>query len=136
MFRRGYTKNSRVIPLLYTGGVARTRDGVVPNFCTIQGNHPVQSTVHPSLVKEGKIHFMKKIPIFTIIFYQKYLSLDQGLIPRFLGLQKKVCMYYPTCSEYMKQAVEKYGFFKGLGLGLKRLGRCHPGNTPKVDLVP
>ena len=40
----------------------------------------------------------------------------------------KVCRFYPTCSEYTKQAIEKYGILKGGWLGLKRICRCHPGN--------
>lgn len=36
------------------------------------------------------------------------------------------CKYYPTCSEYTKQAIEKYGCIKGCFLGIKRILRCHP----------
>ena len=36
------------------------------------------------------------------------------------------CRFHPTCSEYMLQAVEKHGSFKGMWLGLKRLYRCRP----------
>ncbi len=36
------------------------------------------------------------------------------------------CRFTPTCSEYTYQAVERYGVFKGLWLGAKRLGHCHP----------
>jgi putative membrane protein insertion efficiency factor len=36
------------------------------------------------------------------------------------------CRFYPTCSEYMRQAVEQYGTAKGIWMGLRRLGRCHP----------
>lgn len=79
---------------------------------------------------------MRLFLIKIISFYQKYLSLDQGSIPRHLGLQKKVCMYYPTCSEYMKQSIVIYGVFKGVFLGIKRIWRCNPKNTPGVDLVP
>ena len=38
----------------------------------------------------------------------------------------KMCRFTPTCSEYMKQALEKYGLIKGLKLGIKRLLKCHP----------
>lgn len=37
-----------------------------------------------------------------------------------------MCRFTPTCSEYMKQAVERYGTLKGLRLGIKRLLKCHP----------
>lgn len=46
------------------------------------------------------------------------------------------CRFHPTCSEYMYQAVEKWGLIKGLGLGLRRIGRCHPWNPGGVDPVP
>lgn len=78
-----------------------------------------------------------RIPfVLLIIFYQKFLSFDQGLIPKLLGIQKKVCIYYPTCSEYMKQSIQKYGVFKGIKLGGSRLLRCNPKNQGGVDLVP
>lgn len=45
-----------------------------------------------------------------------------------------MCVFTPTCSEYTRQAIEKYGFFKGSFLGFKRILRCHPfskgGNDP------
>jgi hypothetical protein len=46
------------------------------------------------------------------------------------------CRFYPTCSQYMLQAVEKFGFFKGLWLGLKRLSRCHPLCEGGYDPLP
>lgn len=49
-------------------------------------------------------------------FYKKYLS--PMLLP--------ACRFTPTCSEYMYDAVVRYGGMKGVGLGLKRLVRCNP----------
>jgi len=46
------------------------------------------------------------------------------------------CRYYPTCSDYTFQAVEKYGAARGLFLGLKRLLRCHPFHAGGFDPVP
>lgn len=37
----------------------------------------------------------------------------------------KLCRYQPTCSEYMIQAIIKYGLFKGISLGIKRILRCN-----------
>lgn len=37
------------------------------------------------------------------------------------------CRYIPTCSSYAIEAVEKYGFLKGVVLSLRRILRCHPG---------
>ena len=59
---------------------------------------------------------MKKILIFFINGYQKHIS-------PFLGKQ---CKYYPTCSEYTKQAIQKYGVVKGIFLGMWRVLRCNP----------
>jgi putative membrane protein insertion efficiency factor len=36
------------------------------------------------------------------------------------------CRFQPTCSEYMRQAVLRHGLLRGVWMGLKRLGRCHP----------
>lgn len=45
------------------------------------------------------------------------------------------CRFYPTCSEYMCEAVVKYGSWKGVWLGLKRLLRCHPFHEGGFDPV-
>ncbi|MBV8832211.1 MAG: membrane protein insertion efficiency factor YidD [Acidobacteriaceae bacterium] len=45
------------------------------------------------------------------------------------------CRYLPTCSEYMMEAVQKYGVFAGVWMGLKRLGRCHPFHEGGYDPV-
>jgi putative membrane protein insertion efficiency factor len=68
----------------------------------------------------------------------KYLVLD------FLKLYKTLlspffppaCRFTPTCSEYMSQAVEKYGAFRGTWLGLKRILRCQPFCTGGHDPIP
>ena len=46
-----------------------------------------------------------------------------------------VCRFTPTCSEYMKQAIIKYGAGKGFWLGIKRLLRCHPFGKYGYDPV-
>ncbi len=52
---------------------------------------------------------------------------------RFYGLfisplKPQVCRFYPSCSQYTYEAVSKYGFCKGLIMGIKRVLKCHPFN--------
>ena len=69
---------------------------------------------------------MKKIGIDAINKYQKYIS------PMFYAKGIR-CKYYPTCSEYTKQAIEKYGALKGSILGIKRILRCNPFSKGGYD---
>lgn len=69
---------------------------------------------------------MKKILIFLLKKYQKFIS----PIFKWMGIN---CKYYPSCSEYMRQAIEKYGCFKGMYLGVKRLLRCNPFSKGGYD---
>ncbi len=46
------------------------------------------------------------------------------------------CRFFPSCSDYTAQAIEKYGALKGSGLALKRILRCHPWNSGGFDPVP
>ncbi len=46
------------------------------------------------------------------------------------------CRFYPSCSDYTAQAIEKHGALKGAHLGLKRIFRCHPWNPGGFDPVP
>ncbi|MFW5980186.1 MAG: membrane protein insertion efficiency factor YidD [Halanaerobiales bacterium] len=66
---------------------------------------------------------MRKLLIFFINTYQKIVS----------PWTPKTCRFYPTCSSYTKQALKKYGVFKGSWLGLKRIVRCHPFNPGGYD---
>ena len=50
-------------------------------------------------------------------------------------LLPSACRFHPTCSEYMKDAIEKHGVIKGVGLGLRRLSRCHPFHQGGFDPV-
>jgi putative membrane protein insertion efficiency factor len=46
------------------------------------------------------------------------------------------CRFFPSCSDYTAQAIEKYGACKGACLGLKRICRCHPWNPGGFDPIP
>ncbi|HEX6098351.1 MAG TPA: membrane protein insertion efficiency factor YidD [Thermoanaerobaculia bacterium] len=68
----------------------------------------------------------RPIALFLLRFYKRFLS---PLLP-------PMCRFEPTCSVYTMQAVEKYGVLRGVWLGMKRLGRCHPFNPGGWDPVP
>ena len=69
---------------------------------------------------------MKKICIYLIEWYQKNIS-------KFLETKNIKCKYYTTCSEYKKQAIEKYGVLKGCGLGAVRILKCNPFSKGGYD---
>jgi len=69
---------------------------------------------------------VRHLLIAVITLYRKLLS---PLFP-------PVCRFYPSCSAYASQALERYGLWKGLWLAARRLTRCHPGHPGGVDPVP
>lgn len=69
---------------------------------------------------------MKQVVIALIRGYQRFIS----------PLLASNCRFQPTCSHYTLEAVERYGVLKGLWLGAKRIGRCHPFNPGGYDPVP
>ena len=64
--------------------------------------------------------------LLIIMVYQKVIS---PILP-------PMCRYNPTCSEYSKQAIIKYGPFKGGLLSINRISKCHPWGGSGEDLVP
>ena len=66
---------------------------------------------------------MRKLMILMIRGYQKFIS---PLFP-------PTCRFYPTCSVYFIQALEKYGVLKGSFLGIIRILKCHPFHPGGYD---
>jgi putative membrane protein insertion efficiency factor len=77
---------------------------------------------------------MKKFFLFLIQVYQKTLSPDHGPLRNYMGALR--CRFHPTCSQYMREAIEVYGIWQGIYLGGKRILRCHPWNAGGYDPVP
>ena len=69
---------------------------------------------------------MKKFLIGGIRFYQKYIS----------PLKTTKCPYYPTCSNYGLEAIQKHGALKGSLLAIWRILRCNPFSMGGYDPVP
>ena len=76
---------------------------------------------------------MRKFAAKLITFYQTYISLDTGMFSLKKGT---TCVFYPTCSEYTKEAILKYGVIKGIFMGIKRILRCHPWQKEHIDPLP
>ncbi|MFQ6739621.1 MAG: membrane protein insertion efficiency factor YidD [Alphaproteobacteria bacterium] len=68
------------------------------------------------------------IAIKLICFYQR------GISPFISG--RSACRFIPTCSEYAKQAIDKYGVIKGIKMTINRICRCRPGGGFGYDPVP
>jgi putative membrane protein insertion efficiency factor len=68
---------------------------------------------------------MQRILIFALKGYKILIS---PLLP-------SACRFYPTCSEYMMDAIARHGAIRGIWMGLKRLGRCHPFHEGGYDPV-
>lgn len=72
---------------------------------------------------------MRKVILYLIKLYKIFIS----PVFKSMGIE---CKYYPTCSEYTKMAIEKYGCIKGIFLGLKRIIKCNPFSKGGYDPVP
>ena len=69
--------------------------------------------------------YLKSAAIWILTSYRKYLS----------PIKLQCCRFYPSCSEYTIEAIEKYGLFSGSFKGLKRILRCHPLSAGGYDPV-
>ena len=67
---------------------------------------------------------MKRLLIGIVHWYQRCIS----------PLKPPCCRFYPTCSHYALEAIQKYGPLKGGLLSLKRISRCHPFHRKDYDI--
>lgn len=68
---------------------------------------------------------MRELLIFILRSYKQWIS------PMLPG----ACRFQPTCSEYMREAVERHGAIRGVALGVVRLSKCHPFHSGGFDPV-
>lgn len=69
---------------------------------------------------------MKKVLLLFIRFYRIAIS----------PIKPPTCRFYPTCSAYGLEAIQRFGAIKGSWLTIKRILKCHPLHPGGVDLVP
>lgn len=69
---------------------------------------------------------MRRVVVGWIVLYQRLVS----------PLLGPACRYYPTCSQYTLEAVQRYGAACGLWMGIRRIARCHPFHAGGYDPVP
>lgn len=67
----------------------------------------------------------RKVMVWSIQFYQFFSHMTPA-----------VCRFYPTCSHYTAEAIERYGILKGLKLSVLRLLKCHPFHAGGYDPIP
>lgn len=73
---------------------------------------------------------LKKIILFPFIFLIRFYQLAiSPILP-------SACRFHPTCSQYMLEALQIHGLFKGGYLGIKRILSCHPWGKTGYDPVP
>ncbi len=77
-------------------------------------------------VARGLARHTRNGVLAALVFYKRLIS---PWLPA-------ACRFHPTCSEYMMQAVERYGALRGMWMGVKRLLRCHPLAEGGYDPVP
>lgn len=85
----------------------------------VEKNHKIWQRIHKIPQKFG---------VFMINIYQRFVS------PAFGG--RAVCRFTPTCSEYTKTAILRYGLVRGTLMGIRRILRCRPGGGCGFDPVP
>ena len=75
---------------------------------------------------------MKRIILKFLKGYKKFLS---PLLPSLPVVFPVACKFYPTCSDYSREAIQKHGSIRGFLLSIKRVIRCNPFNKGGVDFL-
>ena len=75
------------------------------------------------------MRFKNVVQFPFILMIRIYKNLLSPLLPN-------ACRYNPTCSQYAEEAIKKYGIFRGIFLGAKRIARCHPWGGHGYDPLP
>lgn len=83
------------------------------------------TTNHETIVTAQRLSWSQRAAVVAITGYQ---ALRHGRL--------SPCRYYPTCSAYAIEAIERHGLWRGGRLAVRRLSRCHPLGGHGVDLVP
>lgn len=76
----------------------------------------------------------RRLAVGVIRLYQAILSPDHGWMRVFYP--HGYCKFSPSCSQYTKEAIERYGVLRGSWLGVLRIGRCNPWHAGGSDPVP
>lgn len=69
------------------------------------------------------------VALLVLLLIRGYKTIISPFFPN-------TCRFYPTCSEYMTEAIQSHGVLRGGWMGLKRIGRCHPLHPGGFDPVP
>lgn len=75
---------------------------------------------------ERRLAMLKQLLIGSVRFYRRFIS----------PLKPPTCRFYPTCSSYALEALERHGAFWGLYLSVRRILKCHPLHPGGLDYVP
>jgi putative membrane protein insertion efficiency factor len=88
---------------------------------------PKPASLKPASVNTAPVKAaVKKFFLMLIKFYQAVISPHTGAR----------CRFYPSCSAYAAEAIEKYGALRGISLAVRRILRCHPFHAGGYDPVP
>ncbi|MFH0912381.1 MAG: membrane protein insertion efficiency factor YidD [Patescibacteria group bacterium] len=78
-------------------------------------------------------HWPRRAILSLIQIYQRTLSPDHSWVKHLFPYSG--CRFYPSCSQYAHDSIERHGVVKGSAETLQRLIKCHPGHPGGVDLV-